>query len=113
MPPMPPGPPPGAPPGPPPLGMPPGPPPGLPPGAPPGPPPAPPTVPEAPFIEAPAFSGARPGYVFKKGARGLGYYKDGPLAASFGVTAAVAAVKRPAAAVSEAPIEEEESPAAK
>ena len=39
--------------------------------------------------QAPEPSGARPGYVFKKGAQGLGYYKDGPLGAAppAGVTA--------------------------
>lgn len=31
----------------------------------------------APFIAAPAFSGAKPGYAFKAGPRGLGYYLEG------------------------------------
>ena len=35
-----------------------------------------------PFLPAAAFAGARPGYVFKAGARGVGYYADGVLAAS-------------------------------
>mmetsp|Transcript_86871 Transcript_86871/g.246280 ORF Transcript_86871/g.246280 Transcript_86871/m.246280 type:complete len:153 (+) Transcript_86871:62-520(+) len=30
----------------------------------------------APFVAAPAFGGARPGYAFKKGNQGLGYYLD-------------------------------------
>jgi hypothetical protein len=30
----------------------------------------------ASFVEASAFGGARPNFVFKQGARGLGYYKD-------------------------------------
>lgn len=30
----------------------------------------------APFIKSRSFSGAKPGYVFKKGKRGLGYYQD-------------------------------------
>jgi hypothetical protein len=29
------------------------------------------------FVALAAFNGARAGYVFKKGARGLGYYLDG------------------------------------
>jgi hypothetical protein len=29
------------------------------------------------FVAAPSFAGAKPGFVFKKGARGLGYYRDG------------------------------------
>ena len=30
----------------------------------------------APFISSDAFAGPRPGYVFKAGADGLGYYRD-------------------------------------
>lgn len=60
-------------------------------------------------------TGARPGYVFKKGAQGLGYYKDGPLQATPAGTMAAAPtmaapVKRPA---SEAVPEERESPPSK
>merc|ERR1719240_102988 len=29
------------------------------------------------FLPAKGFEGAKPGYVFKKGGRGLGYYRDG------------------------------------
>merc|ERR1712091_589154 len=32
--------------------------------------------PAAPFAPADAYDGSRPGYVFKKGDSGLGYYKD-------------------------------------
>ena len=32
--------------------------------------------PAEPFSAAPTWSGARPGFAFKKGARGLGYYRD-------------------------------------
>ena len=31
------------------------------------------------FVAASAFRGARDGYVFKKGARGLGYYREWPI----------------------------------
>ena len=34
------------------------------------------------FIAAASFGGAKPGYVFKSGARGLGYYRDGAAATS-------------------------------
>merc|ERR1719333_2039904 len=34
-------------------------------------------VPGAVFVPAAGFEGSRPGYVFKMGSRGLGYYKDG------------------------------------
>ena len=33
---------------------------------------------QAEFQPAKRFSGAKPGFVFKKGARGLGYYLDRP-----------------------------------
>ncbi|GLC37825.1 hypothetical protein PLESTB_001480500 [Pleodorina starrii] len=33
------------------------------------------------FIPSPSFLGARPGYVFKKGSQGLGYYADDPVRA--------------------------------
>jgi len=32
------------------------------------------------FVPSSAFSGARPGYVFKRGDKGVGYYADGPAA---------------------------------
>ena len=33
------------------------------------------------FAAAATFDGARPGHVFKNGAHGLGYYRDGAMAA--------------------------------
>ena len=42
-----------------------------------------------PFVAAPAFAGARPGYVFQSGAQGLGYYLDGAGRASGAGAAAV------------------------
>ena len=44
----------------------------------------------APFIAALQFSGGRPGYIFKKGHKGLGYYQDaGPFATPAAAAAAV------------------------
>jgi len=31
-----------------------------------------------PFTPSATFTGARPGFVFKKGSSGVGYYRDGP-----------------------------------
>ena len=36
-----------------------------------------PPPPTASFIEANTFIGPKPGYVFKSGPRGVGYYRDG------------------------------------
>lgn len=33
---------------------------------------------QVPFVASPKFAGARPGYCFRKGAQGLGYYVDKP-----------------------------------
>ena len=40
------------------------------------PPPPPPAVPPPEFLSAENFAGSKPGYVFKAGASGLGYYRD-------------------------------------
>jgi SNF family Na+-dependent transporter len=40
------------------------------------PPPPPPAVPPPEFLSAESFAGSKPGYVFKAGASGLGYYRD-------------------------------------
>ncbi|KAF5838557.1 BMS1-like protein [Dunaliella salina] len=40
--------------------------------------PAPATAPQAEFLPSPHFAGPRPGYFFKKGPSGLGYYLDAP-----------------------------------
>ena len=37
------------------------------------------------FTPSATFGGARPGYVFKKGTQGVGYYRDGPTAGGDGV----------------------------
>lgn len=34
------------------------------------------------FAPSPAFAGARPGYLFKLGSQGLGYYLDTPVGAA-------------------------------
>lgn len=34
------------------------------------------------FVPSPAFAGARPGYLFKLGPQGLGYYLDTPVSAA-------------------------------
>ena len=41
-----------------------------------------------PFIGAASFQGARPGYVFKQGPKGVGYYLEGAAAAAAGIAAA-------------------------
>ena len=33
---------------------------------------------QGPFVPCGAFQGVQPGYVFKKGSQGVGYYKDAP-----------------------------------
>lgn len=37
---------------------------------------------DADFIPSAAFAGARPGFVFQAGARGVGYYREGTAAAA-------------------------------
>jgi ribosome biogenesis protein BMS1 len=55
------------------------------------------------FIAAMQFSGARPGYVFKKGPKGVGYYTDaGPFKGSI-LAAGAAAATAAAAAAAELP----------
>lgn len=49
-----------------------------------------------PFVPAASFAGARPGYAFKTGPQGLGYYRDGGLAANGGAAGGAA---RPVSAV--------------
>lgn len=50
------------------------------------------------FSPAEKFSGAQPGYVFKKGAKGLGYYRDVPLQVGVSVSAAATTASRAVAA---------------
>jgi hypothetical protein len=45
------------------------------------------------FIPSPRFSGVKPGYVFKKGPQGLGFYRDVAAAASHGPTRAHSAAQ--------------------
>jgi hypothetical protein len=42
------------------------------------------------YIPSAEFTGARPGYVFKRGSGGLGYYTDLPLSARLAISAAAA-----------------------
>jgi hypothetical protein len=42
------------------------------------------------FIPSAEFTGARPGYVFKRGSGGMGYYTDLPLSAAMAISAAAA-----------------------
>jgi len=43
--------------------------------------------PEVPFVAAATFEGAKPGYVFKVGVKGLGYYLDGSSLSAAGAAA--------------------------
>jgi hypothetical protein len=56
---------------------------------------------DAEFVPSAAFTGARPGYVFTTGARGVGYYRDKGPAAAAAATAAVSVRSAFSAAVFE------------
>jgi hypothetical protein len=52
---------------------------------------------DAEFVPSAAFTGARPGYVFTTGARGVGYYRDkGPASAAAAAAATTAVSVRSA-----------------
>ncbi len=51
----------------------------------------------ADFIASPKFTGSRAGFVFKKGAKGVGYYRDTPPSPAKGVAAAAAQPKKQSA----------------
>jgi hypothetical protein len=51
----------------------------------------------ADFIASPKFTGSKPGFVFKKGAKGVGYYRDTPPSPAKGIAAAAAQPKKQSA----------------